>query len=45
VEWRLCVDEDSLGNSCGCEAEGFEMSGVRLLGRTLFCFWGEGMGF
>ena len=42
MEWRLCVDQASLGNWCGCEVEGFEMSSVRLLGRMLFCFgWRE----
>ena len=45
MEWRLCVDQDSLGKSCGCEVEGFEMSSVRLLGENVVLFWGEGMGF
>ena len=40
MEWRLCVDQASLGN--WCEVEGFEMSSVRLLGRMLVCFgWRE----
>ena len=34
MEWRLCVDQASLGKWCGCEVEGFEMSSVRLLGRV-----------
>ena len=44
MEWRLCVDQDSLGKWCGCEVEGFEMSSVSLLGRMLLCFGGEGRG-
>ena len=41
MEWRSCVDQDSLGNRFGCEwvaGGGFVDVECKTFGRLLFCF-------